>query len=267
MHDVLHRPPEERDLAAEPLRMVDGLLDARHVGCERRDHDAPFGAREDRRKRFADDTLREGVSRPLRVGGIREHAQHALVPNARDAREVGRLAVDRRLVELEVAGVEDRTDRRAQRQRTSARHRVIDVHELDVDRTERQTVARLDLHEVRFAHLVLARFGFDQRDRHRRSGDRRARELAQKIRDAADMIFVPVRHHDAAQLVRALANVGEIVDDHVDAEHLFVGEHQAAVDHDQIVVRLDDRHVAADFAAPAEGDDANVGLLGRSRDH
>ena len=67
---------------------------------------------------------------------------------------------------------------------------------------------------------------------------------------------------NARSLSRAFAHVGEIVDDDVDAEHLFVGEHQAAVDDDQIVVRLDDRHVAADFAAAAERDDANDRALG-----
>ena len=63
-----------------------------------------------------------------------------------------------------------------------------------------------------------------------------------------------------------LAHVGEIVDHDVDAVHLVVGEHEAAVDDDQVVVGLDNGHVAADFAAAAKRDDANVGHVRRRRD-
>ena len=84
-------------------------------------------------------------------------------------------------------------------------------------------------------------------------------KLAREIRNAADVIFVSVGDQQRAQLVGPLANVGEVVDDDVDAEHLVVGEHQAAIDDDEIVVGLDHRHVAADLAAAAQRDDANVG--------
>ena len=86
-----------------------------------------------------------------------------------------------------------------------------------------------------------------------------------KYGNAADVIFVAVRHEHRAQFGGALADVGEIVDDDVDAEHLVVGKHQAAVDDDQVVVRLDDGHIAADFAAAAERDDADVRRRRRRR--
>ena len=69
------------------------------------------------------------------------------------------------------------------------------------------------------------------------------------------MILVAVRHEQGPQLRRALANVGKIVDDDIDAVHLVVGKHQSAVDDDDIVVRFEDGHVAADLAAAAERDD------------
>ena len=70
------------------------------------------------------------------------------------AREIGGLAVDRRLIELEVAGVKDGADRRAHRQRARARHRVVDVDELGLDRAVADAVARLDLRELRIAELA-----------------------------------------------------------------------------------------------------------------
>ena len=67
------------------------------------------------------------------------------------AREVGGLAVDRRLIELEVAGVEDRADRRAERQRAGSGDRMIDVHELRLDRAVAHALAGLHLRELGFA--------------------------------------------------------------------------------------------------------------------
>ena len=80
------------------------------------------------------------------------------------------------------------------------------------------------------------------------------------------MILVAVGDEQRAQLVAPVAQVAEIVDDDVYAVHLFVGKHQAAVDGDDVVLRLEQRHVAADFAATAERDDANVRLVRRRRD-
>src|SRR3990172_2673869 len=49
--------------------------------------------------------------------------------------------------------------------------------------------------------------------------------------------------------------IGDVGDDEIDAEHLLVGEHQAAVDDDDVVAVLEDEHVLADLAHPAERDD------------
>ena len=53
-----------------------------------------------------------------------------------------------------------------------------------------------------------------------------------------------------------LAQVRHVRHDEVDAEHLLVGEHQAAVDDHDLVPVLEDVHVLADLADPAERDDA-----------
>ena len=54
----------------------------------------------------------------------------------------------------------------------------------------------------------------------------------------------------------AFAQIREIVDHDIDAVHFIVGEHQAAIDDDEIVVRLDHGHVSTDFTAAAERHDA-----------
>jgi len=101
------------------------------------------------------------------------------------------------------------------------------VHEFGFERSELHAVARLNQLKVHVAQLVLARLGLDERDRERGPDDRRLRKLAQKVRNAADVIFVPVGDEHRSQLVRAFAHVREVVDDHVHAEHLVVGKHEA----------------------------------------
>ena len=108
---------------------------------------------------------------------------------------------------------------------------------------------------------MVAQLRANERERERRPDDRHV-ELAQQIGNAADVIFVAVRYEHRTKLVDAFADVREVVDDDVDAEHLVVGKHQPAVDRDQIVGRLDDRHVAPDLAATAERNDAHVRLGG-----
>ena len=126
---------------------------------------------------------------PFGIGAIGEHAQHALVTDSRDRREVGRASVDGRLIEFEVAGVKNRTERRAQRQRASARQAVIDVDELGFDLAVAHAIARLHRDERAGVELMVAHLGANERERERRSDDGNGK-LAQQIRDAADVILV-----------------------------------------------------------------------------
>ena len=61
------------------------------------------------------------------------------------------------------------------------------------------------------------------------------------------MVLVPVGEHDPVDVFRALAEKGEVRQHQVDAGHLRVREHHAAVEDDQAAGLLDDRAVAADL--------------------
>ena len=86
----------------------------------------------------------------------------------------------------------------------------------------------------------------------RRGVDGHARELGQDVRQTADMVLVGVRDEERLDLVAALLEVRHIGHDQVDAEHLLVGEHQAAVDDHDLVAVLEDVHVLADLAHAAQ---------------
>ena len=66
-----------------------------------------------------------------------------------------------------------------------------------------------------------------------------------------------MREHDGADALAASREVAEVREDEVDAEVLVAREREAGVDDDELAVGLDDGHVLADLAEPAERDDAS----------
>ena len=112
--DVLaHRAPDQRDLAVVRRGGVDDLLDAVDVRREAGDDDPARAAREHALEVRADDRLAGRDARAVGVRGVAAQQQHALAAELGEPRHVGGRAADRRLVELVVAGEEDRAERRS----------------------------------------------------------------------------------------------------------------------------------------------------------
>ena len=78
--------------------------------------------------------------------------------------------------------------------------------------------------------------------------------LAHQVREAADVVLVRVREEDGPHAV-ALAQVREVRQDEIDAEMLVSREGEAGVDDDDLLAQLEDGHVLAHLAEPAERDD------------
>ena len=68
---------------------------------------------------------------PIDVRAVGEERQDALAAELREPMEVEMLAVERRLIDLEVAGVHDDADRRVDRERHAVRHAVRHANEFD----------------------------------------------------------------------------------------------------------------------------------------
>ena len=163
---------------------------------------------------------------------------------------VDALAVDRRLVDLEVAGVDDHAVRRLDGQRDAVRDAVRDAQELDGEGADRDALARADRHEpAPRLVVVVGELGFDERQRERRAVDRPLHDL-EDVPHRADVVLVAVREHDRGDLV--LLQLAKVRDDEVHAEQLRLGEHHAGVDEDGGVAAGDDHHVHAELAQPAE---------------
>ena len=142
------------------------MLDAVDVGREVGDHDAAWGLAEDALEGAVQVALRARPSLALGVGRVTEQEQHPGVAQAAESLHVGGVAVGWRRVELEVARVDDASDRRVDGQRDRVRDRVAHGHRLDMKRTYLHRVADPDLAEVRLAQdAVLPQLRLDQTQR------------------------------------------------------------------------------------------------------
>ena len=115
----------------------------------------------------------------------------------REAVHVEVLAVERRLIDLEVAGVNHDAARRVDRQRHAVGHAVRDAEELD---RERPIVTRSrGLHRTQpiasASTPCSSSFGSTSASVSARAVDR-AVEVRQHVRHRADVILVPVRQHE-----------------------------------------------------------------------
>ena len=70
------------------------------------------------------------------------------------------------------------------------------------------------------------------------------------------MVLVAVRDDDRLDIGGALAQVGEVGQHEVDADHVGRGKAKAHINHHDAPVALDDGHVLAHLSQPPEGQDA-----------
>ena len=253
--DVLeHRAPDDEAAPAACLGGVDGLLQARDVGGERRHQDPALRRGEDGREPLADGALARRRPLLLGVGAVAEQQQDTLVADAREPGQVGRLALHRRGVDLEVARVHDDARGRSHDQRARVRDRMRGVHPFDVEAAERLGVA--GPHRVQLRCLdepVLAQLVAQESEGQRGAVDGH-RESRQHVRQRADVVLVAVREHDPADVGDALLQPRDVRDHEVDAEHLLLREHQPGVDDHDVVAAAQREHVAADLAEAAQRD-------------
>ncbi len=217
----------------------------------------PVRAGEDLLEGVFDVDLRSGVAAPIDVGAVAEERQHAFRAERREAMQVERVAGERGLIDLEVAGVDQHALRRADDHRHAVRHAVGDADELDLERPNREHVARRhrDL-AVRRVDAVLLELGLDQRERQRRAVERTVDER-QDVGDRADVILVAVGQDQRLDLPAPRLEVRQVRHDEVDPEQVGLREHRAGVDDDGRVPTRDGHRVEAELAEAAERHDIN----------
>ena len=76
-------------------------------------------------------------------------------------------------------------------------------------------------------------------------------QVAENIRNGADVVFVAVGEHNGANRCAVLLQIGDVWNDDVDAEKFDFGKHQAGVDDQDVVAIAQHHHVHSEFAETA----------------
>ena len=105
-HVADHRPADEGHPPAERHCSVDDLLHPVDIRGETGDDDPSLGAADQPVQRRADLAFRRPDAGHFGIGRVAQEQVDALVAEPRHAREVGGPAVQRQLIELDVAGVQ-----------------------------------------------------------------------------------------------------------------------------------------------------------------
>ncbi len=229
------------------------LLHAVVGRCEARNDDSLVGVRsKDVFKRLPHDFFGRGTALSFHVRGLAEHKKHALCADFRNAADVGFLAVDGRIVNLEVARDEHRTHWRGYRKRARTRHRVTNFDKLDFECSERYRIARRHHDEIAF-FAAFVEFSFQKSDCERSAVNRYVFEFVGIVRDCADVVLVTVSEHDTAKFGYVLFYVGYVGYDCVDTGGFLARcERNAAIDDNHIVAALYCGHIFAHLAYAAE---------------
>ena len=254
LYDPVERAPGDADPAPRLARDLAQRLKPRDIAGE--------GGDDDTLARMARDLLHQrAVHRALAargvgvedVGGIAHQREHALVADGAQFLLGGRLADDRLLVELPVAGVEDAPARRVDQQcvtfRDGVRERqighgerpqfdlpVILGDDVELDLAEQPRLLELPRHEV---------CGEGR-------GIERHAKIAREIGNRADMVLVRVGEHDADEVLHPFLDELEIGEDEVDPRILAPREGHAEIDHQPLALAAVEIDVHADLARAAQ---------------
>ena len=256
VHVPAHRPTDDDDLAPGVDSDVDRLLHPVDVRCEARDEDPATADRDDLPERLADDALRAGEPCALGVRRVPEEQVDSAIAERGQAPDVGAQTVDRGVIELPVAAVEDEPGAGLDRDADGVRDRVRHADELELERPQLdRALLGVGLAQLRRAQqTVLVELRLHESEGQPGRPDLLHADLAHQERERADVVLVRVGQHNGADVL--VAQVAEVGEDHVDPEVLVTRERHPGVDDDDLVAELVDGHVLPHLAEPAERDHA-----------
>ena len=255
VQDVFHTAPSYGDLAPVFRRDVNYLLETVYVRGEGGDDYALVAAHEELIEARADLAFGRGIAGLFNVRRVAEQCQHALVAKLAEAREIHHAALYRGDVDLEVASVDDGSERGADCERNGVGDAVVHVYEFDRKRAETEGRADLLGEYLRIVQqIVLFKLQLDERRGERHRVDRHV-QLLENVRHSTDMILMSVRDYDSADAGGVGLEIADVRQNHVDAVHILVREAHAAVNDDNIAAELKGSHVLSYLAKSAQRND------------
>ena len=255
-----HGAPVQEHLPAAACCRVNRLLHPVDVAGEGGHDNPPPAAGKNLVEGLAHHPLGEGVPFPLHVGGVGQERQYPFGAIAGKGGQVGQLPVHRGLVDLEVAGVDHHPLGGGDRQGAAVDDGVGDPDELDGEAAEGDRVPRLHHIQIHVpVQVELFQLLPHEAQRQCRAVEGRG-EFLEDEGKGTDMVLVTMGEEDAPHLASPFPEVGDVWDDQVDAEHVRLREHQAAVDHDDIIAVLVGHHVQPDLPYSSQRNDAEAGM-------
>src|SRR5579862_5109472 len=220
-----------RDLSAlDHGAADDGHLAAMLAGEVERNADAVDGRREAAEEDFlfcvGEDFVEAGndgafagrIAGTLHVGGVLQQGQHAALAVLSEGMQVEGLFVERREIDLEIAGMDHDADRRLNREGNAVDQRMGDADRLDGERADGELFARRDLDELGFVEqLVFFEASFDVGEGEF-GGVNGNLELAQQPWEAADVVLVAVSKDDGPHMGFIFNEVRDVGNYDVDAQ-------------------------------------------------
>jgi len=202
----------------ELVRHLARHLDTVNRGREAGDEQLPLGVDENLFELRTNHALAGSVSGSLDVRGILQQGQHALLAVFGEGVEVKQFIIRRREIDLEIAGVDDHTQRRMHRDRDRADDGVGDLDGIDREWTELEAFTRH--HFVQFG--IVQQAAFFELVFHVGQGEFRGVDghvqLGDQPGNAAYVVLVPMREQHAAHFFAVLNQVGKGGNDDVNAE-------------------------------------------------
>ena len=260
---VLHAAADKGDLAAKLLSEIDQELQPIQARRECRDDQQALGGAEDVLEAIDDVALRAGHAAPIRVRTVRKQGQNTVSAKFREPVQVHRLAIDRGLIDLEVAGVDDHASRRVNRHGQAVRHAVRHTKELHPNGANRVRIARAHREQpVRMVDAVLVQLRPHKCQR-QLARQHRARNPVEHMCNGADVILVAVSQHQRPDASLPRVQYRQVRDNQVDPEQLRFGEHHTGIDDDGRLATGDQDHVHPEFAQPTDRDDVYGRRTGR----
>ena len=204
LYNVDHTAAHDHNLTSVISCRVHDLLYTVHVRSKCSDDDSRIARPvENIKEGLADSPLRHRIPRTLRVRGIRHQRQNAFLAKFCEPRQIDHVAVNRRIVNLEIARMEDHADRRCDRQRDRISDTVVGADKLNLVASERNLVPCLNTGKRRSGHIALFELVL-HKCQCQRGTEYRHMKFPQKERQRADMVLMAMRQHDTDDLVTVL---------------------------------------------------------------
>ena len=206
----------------------------------------------------ADGALTGRIALALDVGGILKQREDAGFAVFGEGVQVEEMVVGGRGIDFEIAGVDDDSERRVNGEGDAIDQAVRDSDGVDSEDSGFEALVGAHLAQVGvFEEAVLVEFVFDVSQREFRAPNRDV-EIGKNPGQRADVIFVAVGEHNAADAMAIFGEIRNVGNDDIDAEQFGFGKHEAGVDDENVVSIANGHAVHTELAQAAEGDDLQL---------